>query len=426
MARDKIIDVVVFGLEVGKLGYDFDKRKSFFQYNPDFLDSNQYTNLFHFVFKRIKQAQIFSEYQQDTFQGLPPMIADSLPDTFGNIIFQEWLTARGIQKITPLEQLTYVSNRGMGAVEYKPISKLPESSEVNIDSVINILEKVLKLKEATKGEDLSELSLLNVFKIGTSAGGARPKILISEHKETGAIIAGDREVSEAYNHYLVKLHIDDSDGYNKEKVEYVYYLLAQEAGIDMMPSKLIENKHFATLRYDRQHGEKQHVLTVTGLTGWDFKSQPENSSYENVFKVALGLKVPHKDLQQLFKRMVFNLIFKNVDDHLKNHSFIYNKESNNWNLSPAYDLTYALNPLITFKTTSRALSINGKRTAINVKDLLLIADEFSIKNPMGIIGEVQALIPRWVEIANQFDVPENVILSIQKEIKTIKGESLGF
>src|SRR5690606_35076153 len=254
---------------------------------------------------------------------------------------------------------------------------------------------------------------------GTSAGGARPKILISEHKETGKIIAGDRETSEDYNHYLVKLHLDDSDGYNKEKVEYAYYLLAQEAGIDMMPSKLIEDKHFATLRYDRQHGDKQHVLTVTGLTGWDFKSQPENSSYENVFKVALGLEVPHKDLQQLFKRMVFNVVFRNVDDHLKNHSFIYNKESDSWNLGPAYDLTYALNPLFTFKTTSRALSINAKRTEITLKDLLTIAEEFAIKNPKGIINDVQALIPRWIEISSQLDIPKKIKERINKDLETI-------
>ncbi|MBU2929102.1 type II toxin-antitoxin system HipA family toxin [Winogradskyella psychrotolerans] len=420
MARDKIIDIIAFGQEIGKLGYDLDQGKSFFQYNPEFLDLGKYSKLFPFIFKRRKPAQIFTEYQQDTFQGLPPMIADSLPDTFGNIIFQEWLTAKGVKKITPLEQLTYVSNRGMGALEYKPIKELPQSSEINIDNIISILEKVLKLKENTTGENLSELSLLNVFKIGTSAGGARPKILISEHKKTGEIIAGDREISEDYNHYLVKLHIDDSDGYNKEKVEYIYYILAEEAGIDMMQSKLIENKHFATLRYDRQNGEKQHVLTVTGLTGWDFKSQPENSSYENVFKVALSLEVPHKDLQQLFKRMVFNLVFRNVDDHLKNHSFIYNKESNSWNLGPAYDLTYALNPLFTFKTTSRALSINGKRTSLTIKDILTIAEEFSIKNPKGIIEDVQALIPRWSALAAELEIPENIIKAIQKEIKEIE------
>lgn len=408
MARDKIIDVIAFGEEIGKLGYDMNQSKAFFQYNPDFLESGKYSNLFPFIFKRTKPAQVFTEFRQDTFQGLPPMIADSLPDTFGNIIFQEWLTARGIQKVTPLEQLAYVADRGMGALEYKPVKVLPTTSSVNIDEVITILEKVLKLKDSAAGTKLSELSLLNVFKIGTSAGGARPKILISEHKETGAIIAGDREKSDDYNHYLVKLHLDDSDGYNKEIVEYAYYLLAQEAGIDMMPSKLVEDKHFATLRYDRQNGEKQHVLTVTGLTGWDFKSQPENSSYENVFKVALGLKVPHKDLQQLFKRMVFNLVFKNVDDHLKNHSFIYNKATDNWSLGPAYDLTYALNPLFTFKITSRALSINGKRTEITLKDILTVAEKFAIKNPKGIIKEVQGLIPRWIEIASDYDVPKNI------------------
>lgn len=420
MARDKIIDIIAFDQEIGKLGYDIDQSKAFFQYNPDFLESGKYKNLFPFIFKRTKPAQIFTEFQQDTFQGLPPMIADSLPDTFGNIIFQEWLMAKGIKKVTPLEQLAYVADRGMGALEYKPVKELPRASLVNIDEIITILEKVLKLKDKTTGAQLNELALLNVFKIGTSAGGARPKILISEHKETGAIIAGDREVSEDYNHYLVKLHLDDSDGYNKEIVEYAYYLLAQDAGIDMMPSKLIDNKHFATLRYDRQHGEKQHVLTVTGLTGWDFKSQPENSSYENVFKVGLGLKVPHKDLQQLFKRMVFNLIFRNVDDHLKNHSFIYNKETDSWNLSPAYDLTYALNPLFTFKATSRALSINGKRTGITLKDILTIAEEFAIKNPKGIVEEVQKLIPRWIEIASELKVPEKIIQAISSECNNIR------
>ena len=214
---------------------------------------------------------------------------------------------------------------------------------------------------------------------------------------------------------MVKLHLDDNDGYNREKVEYSYYLLAQEAGVNMMPSKLIENKHFATLRYDRQNGEKQHVLTVTGLTGWDFKSQPENSSYENVFKVALALKVPHKDIQQLYKRMIFNLVFRNVDDHLKNHSFIYNKVNDSWNLSPAYDLTYALNPLITFKTTSRALSINGKRTQINMTDVLKIADDYSIKNSQKIIDKIQSVIPKWKINASKLDIPKDIIDKIENE-----------
>ncbi len=415
MARDKIINVSAFGLEIGKLGYDINKGVSFFQYHSGFLEFKKYSKMFPFIFKDIKPVQVFSAYQSDTFQCLPPMISDSLPDTFGNTIFQEWLRVRGISKVTPLEQLAYVANRGMGALEYAPIEEIPQSKEIDIHKIIEVLEKVLQLKEDTSAKGLTELSLLNVFKIGTSAGGARPKIVVSEHKKTGKIIAGDIEVSQDYNHYLVKLHLDDSDGYNREKVEYAYYILATEAGINMMESKLIDNKHFATLRYDRQNGEKQHVLTVTGLTGWDFKSNPETSSYENVFKVALALAVPYKDVQQLFRRMVFNLIFKNVDDHLKNHSFIYNKENNSWNLSPAYDLTYALNPLFTFKSTSRALSINGKRTDITLKDVLTIAENFSIKNPKGIVNEIQELTYRWKEIAESLSIPNKIINSIDQD-----------
>ncbi|MET0759785.1 MAG: type II toxin-antitoxin system HipA family toxin [Flavobacterium sp.] len=415
MATDKNIEVIAFGTEIGKLGYDIDQKKCFFQFNPYFLESGKYTNMFPYILRRIKPVQVFKQFEGETFRGLPPMIADSLPDIFGNIIFQEWFILKHKSlKITPLEQLTYVADRGMGALEYRPVIELPKSSNIDIEEIVTVLEKVLKLKDETTADDLSDLSLLNIFKIGTSAGGARPKILISEHKENGTIIAGDRDYSDEYNHYLVKLHLNEEGSYNKEKVEYAYYLLAQQSGIDMMPSKLIDNKHFATLRYDRQNGEKQHVLTASGLTGWDF-SLPNDSSYENLFKLAIGLEVPHKDLQQLFKRMVFNLVFRNVDDHLKNHSFIYNKEKNNWNLAPAYDLTYALNPLLHFTKTSRALSINYKRQEITQKDVLTIAEEYAIKNPKGIIQEMQELTAKWSEIATGLEIPGRIIKTIEED-----------
>ncbi len=416
MAKNNIIEVILFGIEIGKIGYDMDKRASYFQYNPEFLDSNQYTNIFPYIFKRVKPIQVFTQFEGETFRGLPPMIADSLPDMFGNIIFKEWFEAKNkeFKKITPLEQLTYVSNRGMGALEYHPSAEIPKSTTINIDEIVEILSKVLDLKNETSQEALNEIALLNIFKIGTSAGGARPKILISEHKETGKIIPGDLEYSEAYNHYLVKLCMNEEWGYNKEKVEYAYYLLAQEVGIQMMPSKLIENKHFATLRYDRQNGEKQHVITASGLTGWDFK-KPDNANYENVFKLALDLKVPHKDIQELFKRMVFNIVFANIDDHLKNHSFIYNKDSNSWNLTPAYDLTYPLNINFNYSNISRALAINGKRSNINIEDILTIAEAFAIKNPKGIIKEVQEAILKWKPITKGLEIPVKISNDINKE-----------
>ncbi len=419
MAKNKIIEVMLFGQEIGKLGYDVDKRNSYFQYNPDFLESNQYTNIFPYVFKRIKPVQVFNKFEGETFRGLPPMIADSLPDMFGNIIFKEWFEAKNkeFKKITPLEQLTYVSNRGMGALEYKPTAKIPKSSTINIDEIVEVLNKVLDLKNETTAETLNDAALLNVFKIGTSAGGARPKILISEHKETGKIIPGDIEYGDDYNHYLVKLCMNEEWGYNREKVEYAYYLMAEETGIQMMPSKLIENKHFATLRYDRQKGEKQHVLTATGLTGWDFK-KPEDGSYENVFKLALDLKVPYKDIQELFRRMVFNLVFANIDDHLKNHSFIYNKETNSWSLAPAYDLTYPLNINFNYNNIARALSINNKRAEITLEDIMTIAETYAIKNPKGIIKEVQNVKESWESITKELEIPEKVRNSIKKEFLT--------
>jgi serine/threonine-protein kinase HipA len=210
------------------------------------------------------------------------------------------------------------------------------------------------------------------------------------------------------------LNLPEQAPYHQEKVEYAYYLLAQKAGIEMMPSKLIEDKHFATLRYDRKNGEKQHVLTASGLTGWDF-TKPEQSSYENVFKLAASLKVPHKDLQQLFKRMVFNLVVQNIDDHLKNHSFIYNKEENNWLLAPAYDVTYALNPLLNYTSVSRALSINNKRQNINLKDVLLIAEEYAIKNPKGIIEEIEQVTSQWSTVAKELEISEKISKRIEHD-----------
>jgi len=420
MAATPLIVVDVFGIEIGKLGYDADQKKCYFQYNTDFLDSGKFTNLFPFVLKRIKHVQVFTQFEGETFRGLPPMIADSLPDVFGNIIFQEWFSRKETnKKISPLEQLTYVANRGMGALEYRPIQDLPASTAIDINEMVQVLEKVMRLKEETTEKQLNDLALLNIFKIGTSAGGARPKILIAEHKKTGQIVAGDTCFSDEYFHYLVKLHLPEQSMYHQEKVEYAYYLLAQKAGIDMMPSKLIDDKHFATFRYDRQKGEKKHVLTASGLTGWDF-TKPEHSSYENVFKLAAFLKVPHKDLQQLFKRMVFNLVFQNIDDHLKNHSFIYNKKENNWNLAPAYDLTYALNPFLNYTSVSRALSINNKRQNINLKDVLMIAEEYAIKNPKGIIEEIEQLASQWQLIAKVIGIPEKIRNRIENDFVNLR------
>jgi serine/threonine-protein kinase HipA len=421
MAKNQIINLFCFGEEIGRIGYDLDRNTSFFQYHPDFLKTGKFSKMFPYIFKRTDRIQVFSKYNTETFKGLPPMIADSLPDVFGNIIFKAWLEAldKDFEKITVLKQLAYVGSRGMGALEYKPNVKINKGATIDLDDIIKVLTKVLDQKQHISGDRLDTKALFNVFKIGSSAGGARPKILVAEHKETKKIIPGDMVYSEEYNHYLIKLNIPEEPyDYSREIVEYCYYLTATELGIEMMPSHLVDGKHFATLRFDRQYGEKQHILTASGMTGWDFQD-PSESSYENLFKLTASLKIPQAEIDQLFKRMIFNLVFFNIDDHLKNHSFIYDPQKDSWNLSPAYDLTYSLNPLLKVTKVSRALSINNKRTNIELADVLSIAEKYSIKNPLKIITSTQEKIKYWKINAIKLQIHERIIEGIMKDFKVL-------
>lgn len=413
MPKNDIISLFCFGREIGKLGYDEDRARSSFQYNPEFLKEGLYVNLFPMIVKRTPLAQTFDRFNTPTFRGLLPMIADSLPDAFGNTIFKAWLEAgnRSIEHLSVMEQLTYVGNRGMGALEYHPAKEVQGTPTIDIEQIAAVVQEVLNNKTNVRETVLDHQSLLNIFKIGTSAGGARPKILISEHNTTGAIIPGDITCSADYTHYLVKLGIDEDLHYSREVIEYTYYLAATAAGINMMPGKMIDGRHFATVRFDREEGKKKHVLTATGLTGFDF-TDPKVSRYENLFDLAVYLKIPHKDIEQLYRRMVFNIVFANHDDHLKNHSFIYNEESDLWHLAPAYDLTYSLNPLIPFTRFSRALSVNDKRTGIGKKDLLYMANRYTVKNAEGIIAEVNEVSQAWADIAKEQNVPALIIKNI--------------
>lgn len=423
MSKNDLIQVYCFNQEIGLLGYDEKANVSYFQYNPEYLASGKMKNLFPEtgIIKRVAQKQIFRKFTSDAFRSLPPMIADSLPDMFGNIIFKEWMesTNKDFKKITVLEQLAYVANRGMGALEYRPEKNIPQGSSIVIDDIVEVLKKVLDVKEATASEGLNDESLLNVFKIGTSAGGARPKILISEHKVTGKIIPGDINYSADYDHYLVKLNLDpdpDEAPYNRELIEYSYYLLATHLGIEMTESKLIDGKHFATKRFDRVDGKKRHVLTTTGLTGWDFSDTASAaSSYENLFELALFLKIPHVQAVELYRRMIFNVVFSNTDDHFKNQSFIYDEVEDSWSIAPAYDITYSLNPLVNYKKSFRALSINGKKADINFDDVKAIAERFTIKGYKGIIKDVEAGITFWLDKATALGIPERICSSITKD-----------
>ena len=223
MAANQNIQVNLFGQEIGKIGLDEDGRRSSFQYHPSFLETNAFQNIFPKtgIIRRIAQVQLFSQFDNESFKGIPPQFADSLPDMFGSIIFKAWLDSKEQKHLSVLEQLAYVGNRGMGAIEYHPSVKLEEKASIDLEEIIAVLSEVLDLKKTTAEKQLSSQALINIFRIGTSAGGARPKILISEEIATGKIIPGDLEISDKYKHYLVKLALDEEIGYPREVVEYL-------------------------------------------------------------------------------------------------------------------------------------------------------------------------------------------------------------
>jgi serine/threonine-protein kinase HipA len=415
MINHDYIAVICFNQEIGRISMDHTFTKSYFQYNENFLNQTNPLNLFPEtgVIRKTNQVQVFSQFSGSTFRGLPPMFADSLPDDFGNTMFNQFLQTKNLSlgELSPLQLLSYVSNRGMGALEYLPAVDLSGKNEIAIDEIVSLLNHILTDKKDAAFAEMNHENLLNVFKIGSSAGGVRPKIIISEHKESGLIYTGDVFTSDAYRHYIVKLDLESEAAhlkpnyYPREKVEFAYYLTAKELGIEMMASKLIDDRHFATLRFDRVGGKKKHILTATGLTGWDYKNRAV-SSYENLFDLALFLTIPRKEINQLFKRMVFNLVFANTDDHLKNHAFALDENTNTWHLTPAYDLTFAINPFLNYSRITRAMSINGKREEIAMNDLMQLANKHTILDAKTIIKDVLSGIEIWEKNCTALGLPD--------------------
>jgi serine/threonine-protein kinase HipA len=418
MLNKNYISVICFGQEIGRLSMDDIFKKSYFQYNEIFLSDPKALNLFPEtgILKKTNQVQVFSTYEGATFRGLPPMFADSLPDDFGNLMFNQFLKSKNtsLGALSPLEQLTYVANRGMGALEYQPAIDLKGKSEINLTEIIEILNQIIFEKREQSFTKMDNENLLNIFKIGTSAGGVRPKVILSEEKSSGKIYAGDLYTSDKFKHYIVKLDLEEREKSNqnhyfpREKVEYAYYLTAKSIGIKMMDSKLIDDRHFATQRFDRVGGKKKHILTASGLTGWDYKN-PQDSSYENLFNLAVFLGIPKIELAELFLRMVFNIIFANTDDHLKNHSFILDEKSNSWHLAPAYDLTFAINPFLNYSRVTRAMSVNGKRENINLKDIMKIGETYQINETKIIIDQIKNAVHLFEEQCIELNVNNQVI-----------------
>jgi len=409
-----LLEVKLWGKTVGALYFDTESNKVVFQYDTDFVDSN--LAISPIIMPLVKNKEyIFSDTA--TFKNLPPVFSDSLPDKFGNTILNTWLETQGktINELNPLEKLSYIGTRGMGALEYFPNKDfVKQTKTLDIPSIVQIADEVLNQK---KEQQNTIKRIENILQISSSTGGARAKAIIAINEKTNEIFSGDVIIQNPnITYYILKIDLNTPIE-NYAKIEYVYYQMAVLAKINMMPSRLYEengNTHFLTQRFDRVNGEKIHMQTLCAMAKMDF-NQPLQNSYEQAFKVLMILNLDFADTLQLYKLMLFNVLSRNVDDHTKNISFLMNKQGV-WKLSPAYDLTY------TFSTNGHwgkrhEMSVNGKRKNITYKDLLDVGAQLKIRNRKTILKEVASAVSNWSSLAKKAGIPEQTIKTIDKNLR---------
>lgn len=352
-----------------------------------------------------------------------------MPDDFGNAMMKEWLKQKdiSISDINPVYRLTYVGLRGMGALEYEPFNHT-ENNDKNIDvsDLLQVAKKVLEGKPETSYNDLDKNNLTNILRIGSSVGGARAKALIAiktdSNNKIEEIKSGDILQAEGFSYWLLKIDganeksLGESDGIGK--IEYAYYRLAKMAGIEMSDSTLYEENnrfHFLTKRFDRtDKGEKIHMQTFGALAGIDYKIQ-KASSYETLFRLMKRLSLNYKQLEQQYRRALFNVIARNHDDHVKNFSFLMDKKGK-WQISPAYDIMYSYNPSSTWTSVHQS-SINGKFDNFTRDDLLGFGKTFGIKKTNQILDEVISAVSQWPKIAKEIEIPKNQIDTINVNLR---------
>ncbi len=424
MKNVNTVRVKMWGTTVGYLHQD-DNGMVGFQYDEEFLKSNIEISPIKMPLSTVTYT--FPALPEQTFHGLPGMVADSLPDKFGNIVINRYLESQGrtADSLSVIEKLCYTGKRGMGALEYEPSQELTTINEtVDLDALTKLASEILSEKEQIHIEKNDNL-MAQLMECGSSVGGARAKTLIAWNPETNDIRSGQINAGKGYEYWLLKF---DNIKNNKDKdsrpddgeytkVEYAYYLMALDAGIEMSECRLYKengSSHFMTKRFDRKgvKGEKLHMQSLCALAHMDFNS-PRVYSYEEAFAVMKQLKLPYNDFVQLFRRMVFNEYAKNYDDHTKNISFLMDKKGV-WSLSPAYDITFSYRKDSIWVSAHQML-INGKSDNIEKEDLSKVAEKAGIKksDAVKIIERVINSVSRWEDFAEKSGMSENNIKRIK-------------
>lgn len=402
---------------VGAISWDPQRGIAYFEYEPSFLN-----NLWDLSPIKMStnnaRGRIFSFpelIRNNTFKGLPGLLADVLPDKYGNELINIWLNKNGrpADSMNPVELLCFIGKRGMGALEFEPVisGAFVKSTKIEVSQLIEIAQAILSKKQLFKvklsNDDAKALS--DILKIGTSAGGARAKAVIAFNQNTGEVKSGQADVSKGFEHWLIKFdgvtdaEIGVSNGYGR--VEMAYHLMAKQAGIQMMECRLYEENgraHFLTKRFDREkNNQKLHVQSFCALNHFDF-NEVSSFSYEQLFQTMRSLRLPYPEAEQLFRRMAFNVMARNCDDHTKNFSFIMN-QAGDWRLAPAFDICHAYRPNSIW-VSQHALSVNGKRNNISKDDLLILAKNMNIKKAPAILNQINSTVKSWKDFATETKV----------------------
>lgn len=427
--RVEVAYVNIWGGRVGAVLWDKAKEVASFEYDPDFIKTG--LEISPLMMPLGREIFFFNNLNRETYWGLPGLLADSLPDHFGNQLINTWLLRQGRNPadFNPIERLCYTGRRGMGALEYEPAIEWRDSKSVPVDiaQLVELAETALGKQSKLRGNlkvDKTD-ALNNILRVGTSAGGIRPKAVIAFNPRTREVRSGQLDVPPGFEHWIIKLDgvkglgLGDPKGYGR--IEYAYYKMAQSVGIDMKSCQLLEEggrAHFMTQRFDRtENGEKLHLQSLCAIAHFDYTA-PGIYSYEQAFEAMRKLRLNYSDLERLYRRMVFNVITRNQDDHTKNISFLMDK-SGNWSLSPAYDVIYSYNPGGLW-TNAHQMSLNGKTDNFIREDLLETGRQAGIKKPQEIIRQVQEGIGNWERFAGDAGVSRENIEKISRAHRLIE------
>ena len=411
----RTVKVKLWGTTIGYL-HRKDNGLIGFQYDENFIPSGIEVSPIRMPLSDTTYS--FPTLPEETFSGLPGMLADSLPDKFGKIVIERYLENQGRDKdsLTALEKLCYTGQRGMGALEYEPSTDIVDINEdVNIDALTKLAADILSEREKLNVK-YDDNMIAQLMQGSSSVGGARAKTLIALNPETNVVRSGQINAGEGFEYWLLKFDaIDNNKDKDKEpdnkeytRIEYAYYLMAKAAGIKMSECRLFKENgraHFMTKRFDRKgaKGEKLHMQSLCAIAHMDFNS-PRMYSYEDAFSVMRQMKLPHTDFIQLYKRMLFNEYAKNFDDHTKNVTFLMDKKGV-WRLSPAYDMTFSYNPSSTWVNAHQML-INGKADGITMDDFVKVAEKAGIKQNERekCIKQVKKAVSKWAEFAAEAEL----------------------